>query len=58
MTWAMSARGAEDLGEALVGVAALVGGRAVEADVVEVDLADVEDVEAFDHGAFPGVGLG
>ena len=28
---------------------------AVDADVVEVDLADVEDVEVFDHGAFPGL---
>jgi hypothetical protein len=46
------ARGDEDLGEAGVGVAAVVGGGAVEADVVEVDLADVEDVEAFDHGGF------
>ena len=48
------AGGEEDFGQALVGVAALVGGRAIEADMVEVDLADVEDVEAFDHGAFPG----
>ena len=47
------AGGEEDLGEAVVGIAAVVGGGAVEADVVEVDLADVEDVEAFDHGAFP-----
>ena len=45
----------EHLGEAGVGVAAVVGRSAVEADVVEVDLADVEDVEAFDHGAFPGL---
>ena len=43
------ARGQEDLGEALVGIAAVVGGRAVEADIVELDLADIEDVEAFDH---------
>ena len=43
-------RGEEDLGEARVGVAAIVGRGAVEADVVEIDLADVENVEAFDHG--------
>ena len=31
------------------GVAAVVGRRAVEADVVELDLADIEDVELLDH---------
>ena len=46
------AGGEEHLAEALVRVAPLVGRRAAEADVVEVDLADVEDVEAFDHGRF------
>ena len=44
------AGGEEHLGEALVGIAPVVGGCAVEADVVEVDLADIEHVEAFDHG--------
>ena len=44
------ARGEEHLAEAVVGIAAVVRRRAVEADVVEVDLADIEDVEAFDHG--------
>ena len=47
------ARGEEDFAEALVRVAAVVGRGAVETDVVEVDLADIEDVEAFDHRAFP-----
>src|SRR5580704_13288622 len=47
------ARREEDFAEALVRVAAVVGGRAVETDAVEVDLTDIEDVEAFDHRAFP-----
>jgi hypothetical protein len=42
----------EHLRQALVRVPALVGRGAVEADVVEVDLADIEDVKAFDHGGF------
>ena len=42
------------LDDPLVRVAPLVRGRAVAADVVEVDLADVQDGELADHGApFP-----
>ncbi len=40
------ARGAERLAQPLVGIAPLVGRRAVETDIVELDLADIEDVEA------------
>ena len=44
-----AARGPEYLGEAVVGVAAVVGGRALEADIVEVDLPDIKHMKAFDH---------
>src|SRR5262249_21073505 len=44
------ARGHEGLVEARGGIPPVVGGRAVEADVVELDLADVEYVEFLDHG--------
>ena len=37
--------GREHLAQPLVGVAPVVGRRAVEADVVELDLADVEHME-------------
>ncbi len=36
-----------------VGIAPLVGRRAGSADGVELDLADIEDVEALDHFAIP-----
>ena len=48
-----AARGPEHLGEAIVGIAAVVGGRALETDIVEVDLPDIQDVEAFDHLGIP-----
>ncbi len=44
------ARGEERLAQPLVRVAPVVRRRAVAADVVELDLADVEDVEFLDHG--------
>ena len=50
------ARGEKSLAQPLVGIAPFVGGRAVEPDVVELDLADVEDVEVPDHRFLPGVG--
>ena len=49
------ARGEERLAQPLVGIAPVIGGRAVEPDVVELDLADVEDVELLDHGLSPGL---
>ena len=45
--------GREGLAQALVGIAALVGRRAVETDIVELDLADIENVEVSDHASFP-----
>ena len=44
------ARGRRSLPQPLVGIAALIGRRAGEADIVELDLADIEHVELFDHG--------
>jgi len=38
-----------------VGIAPLIGRRAVEPDIVELDLADVEDVKLLDHGLSPGL---
>ena len=43
------------LPEAFAGVAAVVGGRAVFADIVELDVADIEGMEAFDHGGVLGL---
>ena len=45
------ARRGEDLAQALVRIAPVVRRRAVEADIVELDLADVEHVEFLDHRA-------
>ena len=44
------ARGLEYFAQPCVGVPPVVGRRAVTADIVELDLADVEDVEVLDHG--------
>ena len=44
--------GPEHLGEAIVGIAAVIGGRALQADIVEVDLTDIQHVKAFDHVGF------
>src|SRR5207247_3440544 len=41
----------EHLGEALVRVAARVGRRARQADVLELDLTDVQGVKSLDHRA-------
>src|SRR5204863_27594 len=41
----------EHFGEALVRVAARVGRRARQADVLELDLTDVQGVKSFDHRA-------
>src|SRR6266850_86760 len=41
----------EHLGEAVVAVAALVGGHARQADVLELDLTDVQGVKSLDHRA-------
>ena len=49
------ARGEERLGQLSVGIAPLVGGRAVDPDIVELDLTDVEDVKLLDHGLSPGL---
>ena len=43
------ARRFKDLAQALVGIAALVGGRSLETDIVELDLADIDNVESLDH---------
>ena len=43
------ARGEERLAQPLVRIAPLVRRRAVEADIVELDLADIEHVEFVDH---------
>ena len=43
------ARGEEGLAQPLVRIAPVVGGRAVEPDMVELDLADIENVEFPDH---------
>src|SRR6516164_4899424 len=45
------ARGPERLAQALVRVATIVRRRAVQADIVELDLADIERMEPFDHFA-------
>src|SRR6185312_14716469 len=42
----------ERLAQPVVRIAALVGGRAVEPDIVELDLADIKDVEFLDHARF------
>jgi hypothetical protein len=34
---------------ALVGISAVVGRRSVEADIVELDLADIQNVESLNH---------
>src|SRR5580704_3150473 len=50
------ARGPEHFAEPRVGIAPFVGRRPVEADLVQVDLSDIQHVEAFDHvtvGPFP-----
>src|SRR5262245_58110161 len=47
------AHGRKDLPQALVGITPIVGGRAGYSDIVELDLADIEDVEVPDHRAFP-----
>ena len=38
-----------DKTEAVAAIAAVVGGRAVEADIVELNLADIEHMEFLDH---------
>src|SRR5439155_22999912 len=43
------ARGEERLAQRLVAVAPGVGGGALEPDVLELDLTDIQDVEPFDH---------
>ena len=43
------ARGKEHLAEAFVRIAPVIRRRTVDADIVQVDLADIKDVEAFDH---------
>src|SRR5262249_10227297 len=43
------AGGEESLAQPLVGIAPVVGRRTVEPDIVELDLADIEDVEVLDH---------
>src|SRR5215475_13759049 len=45
------ARGGEGLPQAFRGIAPVVGGRAGAADIVELDLADIEHMEVFDHRA-------
>jgi hypothetical protein len=45
------ARGRKDLPQALGGIAAVVGRRAGTADIVELDLADIEHMEVSDHRA-------
>src|SRR5262245_44738318 len=47
------AHGRKNLPQALVGIATIVGRRAGYSDIVELDLADIEDVEVSDHRAFP-----
>ncbi len=47
------ARGRKGLPQPLVGIAPVVGRGAVEADIVELDLADIEDVEVSDHLVVP-----
>ena len=47
------ARGEEGLAQPLVGIEPLVGRRAVEPDIVELDLPDIEDVEFLDHVFLP-----
>src|SRR5215475_9682921 len=45
------ARGGEGLPQAFRGIAPVVGGRAGAADIVELDLADIEHMEVSDHRA-------
>ena len=47
------ARGEERLAQPLVVIAPLVGRRALQPDVLELDLADVQHVEPFDHRSCP-----
>ena len=49
------ARGRERLPQPLVGIAPVVGRRAGKPDIVELDLADIEDVEVLDHRAVPRI---
>src|ERR1700693_1872455 len=51
------ARGEERFRQPFVGIAPLVGRRAVEAHIVELDLADIEDMEFLDHVVFPGLAI-
>ena len=46
--------GGEHLGQPLVGIAPVVGRRAVQPDIVQLDLADIEHVEFPDHALRPG----
>src|SRR6266851_5331898 len=45
------ARGSENLAQPLARIAPLVGRRAAEPEIVELDLTDIEDMELLDHGA-------
>src|SRR3954453_23390753 len=47
------ARAEEGLAQPLVRIAPLVGRRAVHADIVELDLPDIEHVEFVDHVSTP-----
>ena len=47
------ARGGECLAQAFIGIAPVVGRRAGKADIVELDLADIEDVEFLIMLLFP-----
>src|SRR5580704_631355 len=51
------ARREESFRQPLVGIAPLVGRRAIEAHIVELDLADIEDMEFLDHVVFPGLAI-
>src|SRR5262245_66079897 len=44
-----AARSGEGLPQAFRGIAPVVGGRAGKADIVELDLADIEHMEVSDH---------
>ena len=53
MSWATSRAVKKASRQPVVGIEPLVGRRAVQAHIVELDLADIEDMEFLDHVFFP-----
>jgi hypothetical protein len=43
------AHGCKDFAQALAGIATVIGWGPIETDIVEIDLSDIKNMEAFDH---------